>query len=60
MINVELERKERMELLEKVLEDKNLLAAYEQVRKNKGAPGIDGMTVSELGVYLFKNKDKIK
>ncbi len=49
-----------MELLEKVLEDKNLLAAYEQVRKNKGASGIDGMTVGELGAYLYQNKDKIK
>ena len=49
-----------MALLEKVLDDKNLLVAYEQVRKNKGAPGIDGMTARELGVYLFQNKDKIK
>lgn len=60
MINVELERKERMELLEKVLEEKNLFVAYEQVRKNKGAPGVDGMTVQELGGYLFQNNDKIK
>lgn len=60
MINAELERKERMELLEKVLEDKNLFVAYEQVRKNKGAPGVDKMTVEELGGYLFQNKDKIK
>ena len=49
-----------MELLEKVLEDKNLFVAYEQVRKNKGAPGVDGMTVEELGGYLFQNKEKIK
>ena len=40
-----------MELLEKVLDDKNLFRAYEQVYKNKGASGIDGVTVDELGYY---------
>ena len=45
MINVEI-RKERtsMELLEKVLNDKNLYRAYRQVYKNKGASGVDGVT----------------
>ena len=40
MINVEI-RKERtsMEILEKVLEDKNLFEAYKQVYKNRGASG---------------------
>lgn len=61
MTNVEI-RKERtsMELLEKVLDDKNLFKAYEQVYKNKGASGIDGMTVDELGLYMYKHKEEIK
>lgn len=61
MINVEI-RKERtsMELLEKVLDDKNLFEAYKQVYKNKGASGVDGITVDELGVYMFKHKEEIK
>lgn len=49
-----------MELLEKVLDDKNLFKAYEQVYKNKGASGIDGMTVDELGLYMYKHKEEIK
>ena len=55
-------RKERtsMELLEKVLDDKNLYRAYEQVYKNKGASGIDGITVEALGYYLFLHKEEIK
>ena len=58
---LKLERKEQsMELLEKVLDDKNLYRAYEQVYKNKGASGIDGMTVEEVGHYLFLYKDDIK
>lgn len=61
MINVEI-RKERtsMELLEKVLEDKNLFKAYKQVYRNKGASGIDGITVDELGYYMYKHKEEIK
>lgn len=49
-----------MELLEKILDDKNLYNAYKQVYKNKGASGADGVTVEELGVYLFQHKEEIK
>ena len=49
-----------MELLEKVLDDKNLFEAYKQVYKNKGASGVDGVTVDELGYYMFKHKEEIK
>ena len=61
MTNVEI-RKERtsMELLEKVLDDKNLFEAYKQVYKNKGASGVDGITVEELGHYMYKHKEEIK
>ncbi len=49
-----------MELLEKVLDDKNLFEAYKQVYKNKGASGIDGITVDELGRYMYLHKEEIK
>lgn len=39
-------------LLVRVLERANLQRALKQVRQNKGAPGIDGMTVDELPEYL--------
>jgi len=35
-----------------VLDSENLKRALAQVRRNKGAPGIDGMTVGELGAHL--------
>lgn len=58
---LKLERKEQsMELLEKVLDDKNLYRAYEQVYRNKGTSGVDGMTVEEVGYYLYKYKEEIK
>ena len=61
MTNVEI-RKERtsMELLEKVLNDNNLFEAYKQVYKNKGASGVDGVTVDELGAYMYLHKEEIK
>ena len=61
MTNVEI-RKERtsMELLEKVLDDTNLFKAYEQVYKNKGASGVDGVTVEKLGHYMYVHKEEIK
>ena len=39
-------------LLARVLERANLQRALKQVRQNKGAPGIDGMTVDDLPEYL--------
>ena len=49
-----------MELLEKVLNDNNLYEAYKQVYKNKGASGVDGITVDELGKYMYLHKEEIK
>lgn len=44
------------ELLEKILERSNLNRAFKRVKANKGAAGIDGMTVDEAFTYLKKNK----
>lgn len=38
--------------MEEVLRRENLLAALKRVQANKGAPGIDGMTVDELPDHL--------
>ena len=38
--------------MEAVVERDNLRKALAQVRRNKGAPGVDGMTVDELAPYL--------
>jgi group II intron reverse transcriptase/maturase len=42
-------------LLAKALEGENLNRAYKRVKKNGGAPGIDGMTTGELLEYLREN-----
>jgi len=48
-----------MELLEKVLSKDNMNLAYKQVYKNKGASGVDGVTVEELYAYIKKHKEEI-
>ena len=40
------------DLLEKILYKDNFNRAYKRVKKNHGAPGIDGMTVEEALPYL--------
>lgn len=46
-------------LLDKILDRDNLNQAFKQVKKNKGAAGVDGMTVDELQGHLSMNEDKI-
>ena len=48
-----------MELLEKVLSKENLNNAYKQVYKNKGASGVDGVTIEELFAYIKEHKEEI-
>ena len=48
-----------MELLEKVLSKENLNKAYKQVYKNKGASGVDGVTIEELFAYIKEHKEEI-
>lgn len=43
---------EGADLMERVLESENLRRALRQVRRNRGAPGIDGMTVDGLVAHL--------
>lgn len=43
-------------LLEQILSRDNLNLAYMQVKRNKGAGGIDGMQVDELLPFVFERK----
>lgn len=40
------------QLMARISDRANLLEAYRKVKRNKGAPGVDGMTVDELGDWL--------
>ena len=43
-------------LMEEVCQRANLNRAYDRVKANKGAPGIDGMTVDDLFFWIAEHK----
>lgn len=47
-------------LMERVVERDNVLAALKRVRRNKGSPGADGMTVEALPRYLAKEWPRLR
>ena len=47
-------------LLDDMLSKENLNRAYQQVVRNKGAEGVDGMKYTELKDYLKEHGDEIK
>lgn len=46
-------------LMEVVCSKANLNRAYKRVKSNKGAPGVDGMSVEDLGPYIKLHKEEI-
>ena len=46
--------------MEMVVERNNLRKALKQVQRNKGAPGVDGMTISKLVPYLKEHWPAIR
>jgi len=47
-------------LLDEILQPEKLLEAQRRVEQNKGAPGVDGMTVEQLGAYLEEHWPRIE
>ena len=47
------------DLLERILNRENLNRAYKRVRANKGAPGIDGMTVEQALPWLREHREEL-
>jgi RNA-directed DNA polymerase len=47
-------------LLEEVLRRENLAKAYTRVVQNKGAPGVDGITVTQLKSYLRTHWPRVR
>lgn len=49
-----------VKLLEEILSNQNMNEAYKRVYLNKGASGVDGVTVEELKEYLKEYKDELR
>jgi len=50
----------QVRLMEAILERKNMKSAIKRVIKNKGAPGVDGMTVRKVKGYFRRHRTKIE
>jgi RNA-directed DNA polymerase len=46
-------------LMEQIASSANLNQAYKRVKANRGAPGVDGMTVTDLRPWIAENKDAL-
>jgi RNA-directed DNA polymerase len=51
---------ETTELIEEVLRRENMLRAYRRVVRNGGAPGVDGMSVEQLGMHCREHWEQIR
>jgi len=47
-------------LIDKVYKRENLLSAYREVAANKGAPGVDHITVEDFGASLIRDVSKLE
>lgn len=56
---LETAEKNGTELLECILHRNNLNAAWKKVKDNKGAAGVDGMTVDEMLPYLKEHREEL-
>ena len=54
------ERSGTDDLIERVVARDNCIRALKRVRKNKGSPGVDGMSVKELSAYLVEHWPRIR
>ena len=50
----------QIRLMESILERSNMKRAVRRVIRNKGAPGVDGMTVHKITRYLKRHWRKIR
>lgn len=56
----EQKEEQQVELIEWILQDRNIDEAIKAVKRNKGAAGVDGMTADELDEYFAIHRKEIK
>lgn len=59
-VMIEIARLGTERLIEEAVGNANVEMALKQVRRNKGSPGVDGMTVDELPHYVAKHWEELR
>jgi RNA-directed DNA polymerase len=57
---IQLEFEDKRSLFEKILDIHNFRTAFKRVKKNKGAPGIDGITIEEYEQNLEEELNQLR
>ncbi|WML38647.1 group II intron reverse transcriptase/maturase [Neobacillus sp. OS1-2] len=57
---MDMKEQDGIKLINKVIANENLWKAYEKVKSNKGAPGVDGITVYQLKTHMEKHFQPLK
>lgn len=58
--DMDMKEQDGINLIYKVIANENLWQAYEKVKSNKGAPGVDGITVYQLKPHMEKYFQPLK
>lgn len=58
--NMDMKQQDGIDLINIVIADENLWNAYKKVKSNKGAPGVDGVTVHQLKSHMEKYYQSLK
>lgn len=58
--NMDMKEQDGIDLIDKVIANENLWKAYEKVKSNKGASGVDGITVYQLKSHMEKYFQPLK
>ena len=56
----DMNHQDEQHLIQAVVERRNMQLAFKRVIANKGAPGIDGMTIDDLKPWLIENWRRVK
>lgn len=57
---MEMKKQDGIQLIDRIVKDDNLWRAYKKVKANRGAPGVDGITVDELKAHMHKYFEPLK
>lgn len=57
---MDMREQDGIRIIDRIVAENNIWSAYEKVRKNKGVPGMDGMTIYELHSHLEEHMSEIR
>lgn len=59
LYNLQIEEEQQMKLIEEILSEENLKEAIHRAKINKGASGVDKISVNQIETYFYEHKDEI-